>query len=119
VLTVYTVPDSFPYNDVKKHLSAPFRNAIFREIIATERCCFAQLLKVVHSVSDRCFFAPLRKAIRYSGNAALAYSYNTCNSELDLVFWKAAWREVGHAVTGNHLKGKRMRAKTGDVCWKI
>jgi hypothetical protein len=39
--------------DVKKHLSVPFRNAIFRGIIATERCCFAQLLKVVHSVSDR------------------------------------------------------------------
>jgi hypothetical protein len=55
-------------NDVKKHLSVPFRNAIFRGIIATERCCFAQLLKAVHSVSDRCFFAPLRKAIRYSGN---------------------------------------------------
>jgi hypothetical protein len=34
---------------VKKHLSVPFRNAIFRGIIATERCCFAQLLKVVHS----------------------------------------------------------------------
>jgi hypothetical protein len=25
--------------DVKKHLSVPFRNAIFRGIIATERCC--------------------------------------------------------------------------------
>jgi hypothetical protein len=49
----------------KTQLSAPFRNAIFRGIIATERCCFAQLLKVVHSVSDRYFFAPLRKAIRY------------------------------------------------------
>ena len=46
-------------SDVKKHLSVPFRNAIFRGIIATERCCFAQLLKVVHSVSDRYFFAPL------------------------------------------------------------
>ena len=34
--------------DVKKHLSVPFRNAIFRGIIATERCCFAQLLKVVY-----------------------------------------------------------------------
>ena len=32
------------------------------------RCCFAQILKVVHSVSDRCFFMPLRKAIRYSVN---------------------------------------------------
>jgi hypothetical protein len=52
---------------VKKHLSVPFRNAIFRGIIATERCCFAQLLKVVHSVSDRCFFAPLRKAVRCDG----------------------------------------------------
>jgi hypothetical protein len=41
-------------------LSVPFRNAIFRRIIiATLRCCFAQLLKVVHFVSDRCFFAPL------------------------------------------------------------
>jgi hypothetical protein len=56
-------------SDVKKHLSVPFRNAIFRGIIAT-RCCFAQLLKDVHSVSDRCFFAPLRKAIRYRGNVA-------------------------------------------------
>ena len=27
-----------------------YRNAIFRRIIATEKCCFAQLLKVVHSV---------------------------------------------------------------------
>jgi hypothetical protein len=26
-----------------------YRNAIFRRIIATEKCCFAQLLKVVHS----------------------------------------------------------------------
>ena len=52
--------------DVKKHLSIPFRNAIFRGIIATERCCFPQLLKVVHSVSDSCLFAPLRKAIQYS-----------------------------------------------------
>jgi hypothetical protein len=43
--------------DMKKHLSVLFRNAIVRRIIATERCCFAQLLKVVHSVSDRCFFA--------------------------------------------------------------
>ena len=41
-------------NDAKKHPSVPFRNAIFRGIIATETCCFAQLLKVVHSVSDRC-----------------------------------------------------------------
>jgi hypothetical protein len=40
-------------SDVKKHLSVPFRNAIFIGIIATERGCFAQLLKVVHSVSDR------------------------------------------------------------------
>jgi hypothetical protein len=51
----------------------PFRNAIFRGIIATERCCFAQLLKVVHSVSDKCFFAPLRKAIRYSGNVSTSH----------------------------------------------
>ena len=42
-------------SDVEK---TPICNAIFRGIIATERCCFAQLLKVVHSVSDRCFFAP-------------------------------------------------------------
>ena len=35
-----------------------------------ERCCFAQLLKDVHSVSGRCFFAPLRKAIQYSVNVA-------------------------------------------------
>ena len=51
----YTVVDS----------SVPFRNAIFIGVIVTERCCFAQLLKVVHSVSDMCFFTPLRKAIRY------------------------------------------------------
>ena len=36
-------------SDVKKHLSVPFRNAIFRGIIAKERCCFAQLLKVVYN----------------------------------------------------------------------
>jgi hypothetical protein len=48
-------------SDVKKHLSVPFRNAIFGGIIATERCCFAQHLKIVHSVSDRCFF--VRKSI--------------------------------------------------------
>jgi hypothetical protein len=66
-------------SDVKKQLSVPFRNAIFRGIIATERCCFAQLLKVVHSVSDRCFFAPLRKAIRYSGNVALNTSRSLDN----------------------------------------
>ena len=28
-----------------------------RGIIATERCCFALVLKFVHSVSDRCFHA--------------------------------------------------------------
>ena len=39
-----------------------------------ERCCFAQLLKVVHSVSrDRCFFMALRKAIRYSVNHSLNF----------------------------------------------
>jgi hypothetical protein len=63
---VYTVYQIDFRSDVRKHLSVPFRNVIFRGIIAKERCCFAQLLKVVHSVSDRCFFAPLRKAIRYS-----------------------------------------------------
>ena len=52
-------------SDVKKHVSVPFMNANFRRIIATERCCFAQLLKVVHSVSDRRFFAPLRKGESY------------------------------------------------------
>jgi hypothetical protein len=57
-------------SDVKKHLSVPFRNAIFRGIIARERCCFHQLLKVVHSVSDSCIFAPLRKAIQYSSEGA-------------------------------------------------
>ena len=31
-----------------------------------ERCCFAQLLKVVHSVSDRYFFALLWKAIGHT-----------------------------------------------------
>ena len=49
----------------KKHLSVLLGTLFSEPIIATERCCFAQLLKVVHSVSDRCFFAPLRKAIRY------------------------------------------------------
>jgi hypothetical protein len=35
--------------DVKKNTYCiPFRNAIFRGIIPTERCCFVQLLKVVH-----------------------------------------------------------------------
>ena len=46
---------------------------------ATERCCFGQLLKVVpHSVSDigTCFFAPLRKAIRYGVNVV-------CNTRFD------------------------------------
>jgi hypothetical protein len=33
---------------VKKSISVPIKNAIFRGIIATERCCFAQLLKVVY-----------------------------------------------------------------------
>ena len=52
-------------------LCVPFRNAIFTGIIATERYCFAQLLNVVLlSVLDRYFFAPLRKAIRYSVNVA-------------------------------------------------
>ena len=62
-------PESFPYRR-EKHLSVPFRNSIFRGIIATERCCFAQLLKGVHSVSNRYFFMPLRlrKAIRFSVN---------------------------------------------------
>jgi hypothetical protein len=53
---VYTVPDSFPWRR-EENLSVRFRNAIFRGIIATERCCFAQLLKVVYSVLDRCFLA--------------------------------------------------------------
>ena len=39
-------------SNVKKHLSAPFRNSIFIGMIATGRCCFSQLLKGVHSVSD-------------------------------------------------------------------
>jgi hypothetical protein len=69
-------------SDVKKHLSVPFRNAIFRGIIATEGCCFAQLLKVVHSVSDRCFFARLRKALRYNGNVGCMSDdqFNSCVS---------------------------------------
>jgi hypothetical protein len=33
---------------VKKPISVPIKNAIFRGIIATERRCFAQLLKVVY-----------------------------------------------------------------------
>jgi hypothetical protein len=42
---VYTIPDSFPYSDVKNtYRSVPFRYAIFRGIIATERCCFADSL---------------------------------------------------------------------------
>jgi hypothetical protein len=52
------------HSDVKKHISVASRNAIFRGIIAKERCCFALLLKIVHSISDRFLFAPLRKAIR-------------------------------------------------------
>ena len=43
---VYTLHRIASRRDVKKHLSVPFSNAIFRGIIATERCCFAQLLKV-------------------------------------------------------------------------
>jgi hypothetical protein len=35
---VYTVQDIAFHSDLKKHLS--FRNAIFRGIIAMERCCF-------------------------------------------------------------------------------
>ena len=46
---------------MKKLLALPFRNAIFRGTTATEICCFAQVLQLVHSVSNRCFFAPLRK----------------------------------------------------------
>ena len=68
---VYTLYRIASRSDVKTHLSVPFSNAIFRGIIATERCCFAQLLKVVHSVSDRCFLAPLRKAIWYGVNVGL------------------------------------------------
>jgi hypothetical protein len=67
MLTLYQI--AF-LSDVKKQLSVPFRNAIFRGIIARERCCFPQLLKVVHSVSDSCIFAPLRKAIQYSSEGA-------------------------------------------------
>ena len=37
---VCTAPDSFLWRR-EKHLSVPFRNAIFRGIIATERCCIA------------------------------------------------------------------------------
>jgi hypothetical protein len=49
--TLVGLPDRFR-SDVKKHLTVPFIGTLFfRGIIATERCCFAQLLKVVHSVS--------------------------------------------------------------------
>jgi hypothetical protein len=86
-------------SDMERHLSVPSRNAIFREIIATERCWFAQLQKVEHSVSNiRCFFASLRKAIRYNVNAffmvekiivtALLHSYSTINQRFsEIIGW--------------------------------
>jgi hypothetical protein len=49
-----------------------------------ESCSFAQLLKVVHSVvSDRCFFAPLGKAI---GSSACKRSLNVSTELYRLVF---------------------------------
>jgi hypothetical protein len=64
---VTLLPDSFPWR-CEELPSVPLVGTLFSEEL-TERCCFAQLLKtlkVVHSVSDRCFFAPaLRKAIRH------------------------------------------------------
>ena len=47
--------------DVKKHLSAPLGMLLSEELLQPRLSCFAQLLKVVCSVSDYCFFAPLRK----------------------------------------------------------
>jgi hypothetical protein len=81
-------------SDIKNTYPYVLGIAIFRGIIATERCCFAQRLKVVHSVSDRCFFAPLRKAIWYSGNVASVYA-PTANSELCVlvILWNPCCRE--------------------------
>jgi hypothetical protein len=65
--SVYTVLNiAFCSAHIRTFYCFSFRNAIFGGMISTEGCCLAQLLKViVHSVSDRCFFAPLRKAIPY------------------------------------------------------
>ena len=73
-----TVPDSFPYGDVT-HLflvTVPFRNAIFREFLATERSCFAQLPKVIHSVSDSCYATFTLYRIAFYIQKAILYSVN-------------------------------------------
>ena len=62
----HPVEKKFEIGAPKKNLSrapAKLSAALVRGIIATERCCFAQLLKVVHSVSDGCFFVSVQKAI--------------------------------------------------------
>jgi hypothetical protein len=50
---------------VRRPCKRYFKACIFRGIIATERCCFPQLLKFVHSVSN----LPLWKANRCGVNA--------------------------------------------------
>ena len=57
-------------SDVKNTYPHLLGTLFSEELLQQERGCFTQLLKVVHSVSDRCCFAPLRKAIRYSVNVA-------------------------------------------------
>jgi hypothetical protein len=43
-------------------------------------------LKVEHSVLDRCFFAPLRKAIRYSVNVILVSLHRDVNAVIELEY---------------------------------
>jgi hypothetical protein len=76
-------------------VSVPFRHAIFRGIIAMERCCFAQPFKDVHSVSDRCFLSPLWKAIRYSvyrGYYTAARRYDFYLRVVKTIFYERAQR---------------------------
>jgi hypothetical protein len=121
-------------SEVKKHLSVPFRNAIFRGIIAMERCRFAQLLKVVHSVSDTCFFAPLWKAIRYSVKRSLIQTQNICKSKK--VRWECqnfnlqlAWFVHGYWTTSyltewciensQHVKNKNVHTVWNKLVYSL
>ena len=55
IFVIYTIPDSF-CSDAKTtpdRLYIYTRNAIFRAIFGTERCCSTPLLQVVHSIHNR------------------------------------------------------------------
>jgi hypothetical protein len=48
---MYTVPDILLSVATYPYILGTLRNAIFRGIIPAERCCFAQLVRVVNSES--------------------------------------------------------------------